>query len=159
MRPVRLSIALLLLCAIMPSIAFGQAKAGIVTTLEGTATATRSIAPRPVLLKTKDDVLLRDRIETAERSFARVLLGGKAVVTIRERSAVTITEAPGLATIDIDSGKMGLAVARERMQPGELIEIRTPTAIVGVRARSSSPTWAAGRAAWAPASPSARPTS
>ena len=124
------------LCALLfaPSFASAQAppKAGIVTTLEGNVTATREAAP-PVALRFKDDVLLRDRIATAEQSLARMLLGGKAVVTVRERSVLTITEIPGRSTIEIDSGKFALAVARERMRPGEVIEIRTPNAVAGVR--------------------------
>jgi hypothetical protein len=119
---------------LVPSLASAQApsKAGVVTTLEGNVTATRATAP-PVPLRFKDDVLIRDRITTAEQSLARMLLGGKAVVTVRERSVLTITEVPGRSMIEIDSGKFALAVARERMRPGEVIEIRTPNAIAGVR--------------------------
>jgi hypothetical protein len=105
-----------------------------VTTLEGNVTATRAAAPlEPVALKFKDDVLLQDRITTGEQSLARLLLGGKAVVTVRERSILTISEAPGRSTIEIESGKFALVVARERMRTGEVIEIRTPNAIAGVR--------------------------
>jgi hypothetical protein len=108
-------------------------KAGVVTTLEGNVTATRPAVPQPVALKFKDDIFLQDRIATGDQSLARMLLGGKAVVTVRERSVVTITEIPGRSTIEIDSGKFALSVARERMRPGEIIEIRTPNAIAGVR--------------------------
>src|SRR5437773_1003494 len=119
---------------LLPATAFAQAtKAGVVTTLEGNVTAARAVAPQPVVLKFKDDVFLQDRVVTGEQSFARLLLGGKAVVSIRERSVVTITEVPGRSTIDIESGKFALAVARERMRAGEVIEIRTPNAIAGVR--------------------------
>src|ERR1051325_10032728 len=107
-------------------------RAGVVTTLEGNVTATRATAA-PTPLHFKDAVFLQDRIATAEQSLARMLLGGKAVVTIRERSVLTITEIPGRSTIEIDSGKFALAVAREKMRPGEVIEIRTPNAIAGVR--------------------------
>jgi hypothetical protein len=120
-----------LACAASP-VAAQTPKAGVVTTLEGTVTATRAAAA-PVALKFKDDVFYRDRITTAEQSLARMLLGGKAVVTVRERSVLTITEVPGRSTIEIDSGKFALAVARERMRPGEVIEIRTPNAVAGVR--------------------------
>ena len=44
-------------------------------------------------------MFLRDRITTGGRSFVRVLLGGKATVTARERSVLTITEVPGVATV------------------------------------------------------------
>ena len=124
------------LCALLfaPSFASAQAppKAGIVTTLEGNVTATRAAAP-PVALRFKDDVFLQDTVTTGDQSLARMLLGGKAVVTVRERSVLTITEIPGRSLIEIDSGKFALAVARERMRPGEVIEIRTPNAIAGVR--------------------------
>jgi hypothetical protein len=118
----------------MSSTAWAQAtRAGVVTTLEGNVTATRTAAPQPVALKFKDDVFLQDRITTGSESLARVLLGGRAVVTVRERSVLTITEIPGRSRIDIESGKFALAVARERMRPGEVIEIRTPNAVAGVR--------------------------
>jgi FecR-like protein len=119
---------------LLPATAFAQAtKAGVVTTLEGNVTAARAVAAQPVVLKFKDDVFLQDRVVTGEQSFARLLLGGKAVVSIRERSAVTITEVPGRSTIDIESGKIALSVAGDRMQPGEVINIKTPNAVAGVR--------------------------
>jgi hypothetical protein len=108
-------------------------RAGVVTALEGNVTATRGSAPRAVALKFKDEVLLKDRITTGERSFTRLLLGGKAVVTVRERSMLTITEMPGLSTIELESGKIGLAVTRDRMRPGDRIQVRTPNVIAGVR--------------------------
>jgi hypothetical protein len=111
----------------------GLSAAGVVTTLEGHVTAARAALPQPVALKFRDSVYLEDRITTAERSIARILLGGKAVVTVRERSTLTITELPGRAVIGLDAGKIGLAVAREKMRPGESIEIRTPNAVAGVR--------------------------
>jgi hypothetical protein len=130
----RPAIALLVLVASWPTLAWGQAvKAGIVTTMQGSATATRTIAALPVALKFKDDVFLHDRIATGDRSLARLLLGGKAVVTIRERSLLTITEVPGRSTIDIQSGKLSLAIARERMRPGEVLDVRTPNAVAAVR--------------------------
>jgi hypothetical protein len=119
---------------LLPAPALAQAtKAGVVTTLEGNVTAVRAVAPQPVALKFKDDVYLQDRVVTGEQSFARLLLGGKAVVSIRERSAVTVTEVPGRSTIDVESGKIALSVARDRMQPGEVINIKMPNAVAGVR--------------------------
>jgi hypothetical protein len=127
--PAMLSVITTLLLA--PS-AVAQEKAGVVTTLEGNVTVTRvTLAPRP--LKFKDDVFLNDKVTTGDRALARMLLGGKAVVTVRERSSLTITEAPGKATIDLDSGKIALAVAKERMRPGESIEIRAANVVAGVR--------------------------
>ena len=52
----------------------------------------RVALPEPRPLQFKDDVYVRDRISTGERSTVRVLLGGKATVTARERSVLTIAE-------------------------------------------------------------------
>src|SRR5256884_6210900 len=129
----RLAAALISPIALLPSPAFAQAtKAGIVTTLEGHVTVARvALAPQP--LKFKDAVFVNDRVTTGDQSIARMLLGGKAVVTVRERSTLTIKEVPGKATIELDAGKIALAVARDRMKAGESIEVRTANAVAGVR--------------------------
>jgi hypothetical protein len=106
---------------------------GVVTTLAGRATVARAALAEPQPLRFKDDVFARDRIATAEKSIVRVLLGGKALVTVRELSALTITEEAGRSTVDLRSGKIALGVVRQRMRPGEVIEIRTPNAIAAVR--------------------------
>src|SRR5262245_25433347 len=130
----RRMLAVLVLVACWPTVVFGQAPAaGVVTTLEGSVTATRVALPQPVPLKFKDEVFLRDKIVTGDRSLARLLLGGKAVVTVRERSTLLVTEVPGRSTVELESGKVGLAVARDKMRPGEVIDIRTPNAVVAVR--------------------------
>jgi hypothetical protein len=115
------------------SLASAQERAGVVTTLEGKVTVARASSPELLPLKFRDAVFVRDRITTGKDSFARVLLGGRAVVTIREFSAVTITEVPGVATVDVGSGRVAVAVARERMRPGDLVEVRTPNAVAGIR--------------------------
>src|SRR5690242_17024862 len=111
----------------------GAKGVGVVTTLAGTATVARAALPSPRPLRFKDDVFVRDRIATAERSVVRLLLGGKALVTVRELSALTITEETGRATVDLTAGKIAMGVLRQRMRPGEVIEIRTPNAIAAIR--------------------------
>ena len=119
---------------VAPAIAAAQQpKAGVVTVLEGNVSARRVALPGPLPLKLKDEVFLQDTVATGDQSLARMFLGGKAVVTVRERSILTITEVPGKSTIDLESGKFALAVAREKMRPGEEIQIRTPNAVAGVR--------------------------
>src|SRR3989449_7238213 len=133
MRVTRAFVALSLLATLWPAIATAQAtKAGVVPTLEGHVTAARTATPQPVALKFKDDVFVNDRVVTGDRSLARLLLGGRAVVTVRERSALTITELPGRSTIDLDSGKIAVAVATDKMRPGDQIEVRTPNAVAAV---------------------------
>lgn len=129
----------LLLLLVCPALAWAQStgepgrNVGVVTTLAGNATVVRAALPGPQPLRFKDNVFLRDRITTAERSIVRVLLGGKALVTVRELSALTITEDVGRSTIDLSSGKIAMGVLRQRMRPGEVIEIRTPNAIAAIR--------------------------
>lgn len=109
--------------------------AGVVAALKGDVLITRASLPqqsRP--LKFKDEVFFHDRITTKEQSLVRVLMGGKALITVRELSDLTITEEPGKPSlVDLAKGKIGLAVARARMSPGESIEVRTPNAVAAVR--------------------------
>jgi hypothetical protein len=129
--------ALLVLVAALiargPADAENGRRAGIVTALQGTVTVTRASLGTPRVLKFRDDVMLQDRIATGDQSVARILLGGKAVITVRERSVVTITESPKVSTVDVADGKIALAVAKERMRPGESIDVRTPNAVAGIR--------------------------
>ncbi len=106
---------------------------GVVTTLAGTVTVARAALPAPQPLHFKDDVFVRDHIVTAEKSVVRVLLGGKALVTVRELSSLTIKEETGRSSVDLTSGKIAMGVLRQRMRPGEVIEIRTPNAIAAIR--------------------------
>jgi FecR-like protein len=108
-------------------------RAGVVTNLKGTATVARTTVPRETPLKLRDDVYVRDRIATGDASLVRMLLGGKAVVTVRERSLFNITETPTTSTIALTSGQFALGVEKSRLRPGEAIEIRTPNAITGIR--------------------------
>jgi hypothetical protein len=118
---------------LLASSSFAQERVGVVTTIEGSATVARVALPEPRPLRFKDDLFLRDRITTGERSLVRVLLGGKATVTARERSVLTITEVPGLATIHLDAGRAAVAVVKGLMKPGEVIEIKTPNAVTSIR--------------------------
>jgi FecR-like protein len=108
--------------------------AGVVTTVNGDATLLRAVAAaQPVSLRMRDEIFVRDRIQTRERSLVRVLLGGKALITVRELSVLTVTEEAGRVTVDLQSGKVGVAVVKARMRPGEIIEIRSPNATAAVR--------------------------
>ncbi|PYM76522.1 MAG: hypothetical protein DME03_08790, partial [Candidatus Rokuibacteriota bacterium] len=106
---------------------------GVVAMLMGTATVARAALRAPALLRFKDGVFLRDRIVTGERSAVRVLLGGKATVTARERSSLTITEVPATSTVTLAAGRTAVAVSKAAMKPGQTIEIQTPNAVVAIR--------------------------
>jgi hypothetical protein len=112
--------------------ASGQERVGVVITVIGPVTVARAAVPSEPL-KFKDDIFLRDRVTTGDNAMTRILMGGKVVVTARERSTLTITEVPGLSTIDLTSGRIAVAVDKTRMKPGERLDVRTPNAIAGVR--------------------------
>ena len=119
--------------ALPPTARSAEPQVGLVAMLLGTATVTRAALPAPVPLSFKDDVFLRDRITTAEKSAVRVLLDGKATVTAREMSVLTITDVPGTSTVSLTAGRTAVAVSKARMKPGESLEIRTPNVVVAVR--------------------------
>ena len=127
--------AALLALALGPVSVFAQTTdaVGVVTTLSGQATVARTGLTEPAPVKFRDPVFTRDRISTGEKSIVRVLLGGKAVVTARELSVLTINEEPLRSTVILDSGKVGASVLKDRMKPGETIEFRTPNAVAVVR--------------------------
>lgn len=129
----RALLSLAMTSLLLPATGLAQDRAGVVTTLQGTATVVRASAPDPTPLKFKDDVFARDRIATGEKSFVRVLLGGKATVTAREHTVLTVTEVPGTATIDVASGRIAVAVSKDRMKPGEVVQITTPNVIAAIR--------------------------
>lgn len=130
-------LALLLLATFWPTTVLAQSAqpAGIVTALTGRATVLRaSLPPEPIGLKFKDEVFPRDRIRTEPSATVRLLLGGKAVVTIRESSEFAVIEEPRRpSVVDLLRGKLALIVARARMRPGEVIEVQTLNAIAAVR--------------------------
>ena len=119
---------------VLPSTAWSaEPQVGVITMLLGTATVARAALSRPAPLTFKDDVFLRDRITTAEKSAVRVLLGGKATVTARERSVLTVTEVPSTSTVVLTAGRTAVAVSKAQMKPGETVEIKTPNVVVAVR--------------------------
>ena len=110
-----------------------ETRAGVVTALQGTAKVTRASLAQPRDLAFKDDVYLRDEIVTGDASMARILLGGKALLTVRERSIVRITETPGVSTVSVTSGRAAVNVNKDRMRPGDSVEIVTPNATAAIR--------------------------
>ena len=116
-----------------PSASAQGTPAGTVVALQGTVTVTRASLDAPAPLRFKDPVFLHDRVATGEQSVTRLLLGGKAVVTVREHSVLNITEIPGTSTVNLARGRISVAVAKDRMKPGETVEIRTVNAIAAIR--------------------------
>ena len=123
-------------CIVFPGLAFGQQAVGVVTALKGKAQLTR--AATQTALSFKDDLILRDLIDTQENSLTRVLFGGKSTVTVRELSSLEVREellpGGGTRTIhDLSAGSILVNVARSLMGRGDEVQIRTPNAVAAVR--------------------------
>ena len=109
-------------------------RAGVVASLQGSASVARTSLPEPRALKFRDDVFARDEIRTGDGSRVQILLGGKALLTVREHSLVRITEVPGgVSTVAVTSGRMHINVNHDRMRPGESVEVVTPNATAAIR--------------------------
>ena len=109
----------------------------VVTALTGKADLKRPQAPQ-IPLKLRDNLYVRDVVDTQQESLARILLLGKATVTVRELSRFEIREetrpdGSQRVLINLAEGKIRVMVARRLMKPGDEVEIRTPNAIAGVR--------------------------
>ncbi len=114
-----------------------QQSGGVVTGLQGQAQLTRP-AVAPTSLKFKDSVIIRDVVDTREKSLARILFGGRSTVTVRELSRLEVREEllPGGARRDVhdlSSGAILVNVARQLMRPGDEVVIRTPNAVATIR--------------------------
>lgn len=110
--------------------------AGTVTAVVGPVTVTRAAAtPRP--LKSGDLLFWRDVVESGKDGSARLVLGGKTTVTLRELSRLELRvdrQAEGIRyTVELLSGKVRASVARMLMRPGEQVEVRTRNAVASVR--------------------------
>src|SRR5262247_2932458 len=121
--------------AAVPALAQAQGtpEVGVVTTLQGQATVARASTTSPLPLKFRDSIFEKDRINTGEKSIVKVLMGGRAIVTVRELSVLTITEEVGRTVVNLESGKIAVGVAKQRMKPGETLEVHTPNAVAAVR--------------------------
>ena len=123
---------------LLPHMLQAQQPAGVVTTLQGTAELSRPSQPAPTALRFKEDVFVRDVINTKEKSLARVLFGGKSTVTVRELSRLEVREEAiaggGTRSIhELSSGAILVNVAKSLMRPGDEVQIRTPNAVAAIR--------------------------
>jgi hypothetical protein len=111
-------------------------RAGTVISVAGPVTVSRPAAnPQP--LKVRDTLFWRDVVEARKDGTARVLIGGKTTVTVRELSRLELREeilAEGVRyTAELVAGKVRASVARMLMRPGDQVEIRTRNAVASVR--------------------------
>lgn len=117
----------------------------IVAALTSPVRADERLDPAPVMVALatatpadpapyRTQMSLTDRVKTGDRSFVRLLLGGRVMILAREGSSLSITEVPGAVTVGVERGRIAVTVDRENLHPEDLIEVRTPHAVVSVPA-------------------------
>jgi len=133
---IKIIFLILPLFLIFPSLASAQKAVGIVTAVKGRAQLTRTGTQTALLFK--ENVILRDIIDTQENSLVRVLFGGKSTVTLRELSRLEVREellpGGGVRSVhNLFSGSILINVARRLLGKGDEVVIRTPNAVGAVR--------------------------
>ncbi len=123
-----------------------QRGVGLVTALRGEvavqheeAIARREARPAQEELHFRDDVFFRDVIDTQRESFARMLLRGRSVFTVRELSRVELREgvvpadpARTRSVVSLLTGAFWAVIDRD-LRPQDEFEVQTPNAISAVR--------------------------
>jgi hypothetical protein len=94
-------------------------------------------------LRFRDGLAVRDVVDTAEKSLARFLFGGKSTVTVKELSRLEVREESlptggTLSVHELSSGSILVNVARQLLRPGDEVHIRTPNAVAAVRGTTIS---------------------
>ena len=127
-RAVKIALAALVAMAMLapaPLIADERDDAGVILLARADTTA-----PEP--LPFQRQMVLTERIDARGGLFARLLFNGRVVVLAREGARLTITEVSGAATIEVESGRVAITVDRANLHPEDLVEVRTPHALVSV---------------------------
>lgn len=138
-RPSGILFLILTLFFLLPSAGSAEeSSVGVVTALRGTAQLTGPRLPTPIMLRFRDDLFIRDIVDTQKDSVVRTLLGGKFTVTIRELTRFELREEtlPTGATrsiFDLSTGKIRVSISRRLLSPGSEVLIQTPNAVAAVR--------------------------
>lgn len=110
--------------------------AGQVMAVAGPVTVARADVS-PHQLKFRDNLYWRDVVEARRDGIARVLLGGKATVTVRELTRLELREEKRVEGVryvaDLVSGRIRASVARMLMRPGDQMEVWTFNTVASVR--------------------------
>lgn len=131
-------VAIFLLAAwgLLFSQASAQQNVGVVTALQGQARLTRAGVQSG--LRFKDNLILRDTVDTATQSSVRILFGAKSTLTLRELSHFEVREevlptGASRTNYSLSSGAGLVHVVRQLMNPGDEVQIQTPNAVAAVR--------------------------
>jgi hypothetical protein len=87
----------------------------------------------------QDEIVLRDQLRTYPQSKLEILFQDDSTLTLAENSQITVDEqivqpaAPSTSVFSLLRGKVRAAVTNRYQLPGARFELRTPTAVAGVR--------------------------
>ena len=127
-RAVKISLAALVAMAVLaPALVIGGERDDVDVVLVARADATAA-EPLPF----KRQMVLTERVDGRAGLFARLLFGGRVMVLAREGACLSITEVSGAAAIEVENGRVAITVDRENLHPEDLVEVRTPHAVVSV---------------------------
>ena len=119
-----------------------QTPAGTVAALQGRADAQASGASAWRALALRNDVFVGERLRTADASRLKVLMRDDSVITLGPRSELTIDQqvVKGDGGAAADTSRLGALVGSVRAvvtdrygSRGSTFEVKTPTAVAGVR--------------------------
>jgi hypothetical protein len=132
----------LVLSLCLGGLAWAQSPAGTVAALQGRADSQAAGQPAWRALALKSDVFVGERVRTADASRLKLLMRDDSVLTLGPRSELTIDQqvVKGDGGAATDTSRLGAlvgsvrAVVTERYgSRGSSFEVKTPTAVAGVR--------------------------
>ena len=96
----------------------------VVSTLSGDVTVGRAGGSIP--LKFKDEIFPDDAIKTADQSIVRLLLREKALMTVQQRSLLTLRDEQGTSMVALEAGQIGVSMADRQQRVGGTLQVQTP---------------------------------
>jgi len=132
----------LVLSLCLGGLAWAQSPAGTVAALQGRADAQAAGQSAWRALALKNDVFVGERVRTADASRLKLLMRDDSVLTLGPRSELTIDQqvVKGDGGAAADTSRLGALVGSVRAvvtdrygSRGSSFEVKTPTAVAGVR--------------------------
>ena len=119
-------------------VAHAQTPAGTVASLQGRADAQRAAQAAWQALAPGNDVFVGDRLRTAEASRLNLLKRDDSVLTLGTKSELVVDQQVvktegGTSRLTAAVGAVRAVVTERYGKPGASFEVKTPTAVAGVR--------------------------
>lgn len=136
----RLAVLIAILSAKTADSNAGPIPIGTFATVEGDVTLSHGTATEPRVVKYRDDIILRDVIETQQHAYAKALFEDDSLLSVPEQSRIEISEhvydpARGVRStiIQLTQGAVRALVGRVFSGTGSRFEVHTATAVAAAR--------------------------